>query len=383
MTQREQELYDIIRANPSISQNEIARIMNISRSAVSVYLQELYKKKILLGRGYILNEKKYPVVIGPAHVDIRSITDPTKVTPSGGYIASQTQVSYGGAAKNIVDYLFNFGQQTRAVLSLGDDDFGRSYMNSCEKLGISPSDFIILPNAATSVYIELVDEDRNTIVTYYCPFEQIKLVTPLDMQAHTDVLNTASMFIVHDSVPLSVMEYLHSAYSGQPIFLIGSGERFAGTLIDSFKYVCTSVLSLEIAATMVWKKKMTDVSPDHLPDVCRQLVRLGLKNFYIMADAYTLAYCDGNSLTLHTSANPSYSEGCNIAHYYSDCRDIFSAVICYQMLNGSGKFSILDYLAAARNLANSRDFYFERSISFSLLTEHAEKLHATVVSHPL
>lgn len=383
MTQREQELYDIIRANPSISQNEIARIMNISRSAVSVYLQELYKKKILLGRGYILNEKKYPVVIGPAHVDIRSITDTAKISPSGAYIASQTQVSYGGAAKNIVDYLFNFGQQTKAVLSLGDDDFGRSYMNSCEKLGISPSDFIILPNSTTSVYIELVDENRNTIMTYYCPFDQIRHLTPMAMQAHADVLDTASMFIVHDSVPLSVMEYLHSAYPEQPIFLIGSSESMAGTLIDSFKYVCASVFSLDIAAAMVWKKKIAGVSPEHLPDVCRQLVRLGLKNFYIMADAYTLACCDGKSLTLHTSANPSYSEGCNFAHYYSDCRDIFSAIICYQQLNASGKFSILDYLAAARNLANSRDFYFERSISFSLLMEHAEKLHPTVVSHPL
>lgn len=383
MTQREQELYDIIRANPSISQNEIARIMNISRSAVSVYLQELYKKKILLGRGYILNEKKYPVVIGPAHVDIRSITDPANVTPAGGYIASQTQVSYGGAAKNIVDYLFNFGQQTRAVLSLGDDDFGRSYINSCEKLGITASDFIILPNVATSVYIELVDENRNTIVNYYCPFEQIKLITPMDMQAHANVLDTASMFIVHDSIPLSVMEYLHSAYPEQPIFLVGSGERFAGALIDSFKYVCSSVFSLEIAAAMVWKKKAANVSLEHLPDVCRQLVRLGLKDFYIMADAYTLVYCDGRSLTLHTSANPTYSEGCNLAHYYSDCRDIFSAVICCQQQNGSGRHSILDYLAAARNLVNSRDFYFERSISFSLLMEHAEKLHPSVVSHPL
>lgn len=383
MTQREQELYDIIRANPSISQNEIAQIMNISRSAVSVYLQELYKKKILLGRGYILNEKKYPVVIGPAHVDIRSITDPSRFTTAGSYIASKTQVSYGGAAKNIVDYLFNFGQQTRAVLALGDDDFGRSYINSCEKLGIAPSDFIILHGAATSVYIELVDENRNTIVHYFCPFDQISLITPMAMQAHADVLDTARMFIVHDSVPLSVMEYLHSAYPDQPIFLVGSGENFAGSLVDSFKYVGTSVFSLEIAAALVWNKKIPDISADHLPDVCRQLVRMGLKNFYIMADANTLAYCDGKDLTLHTSANPSYSEGCNFAHYYSDCRDIFSAVICYQQLNEAGRFSTLDYLAVARNLVNSKDFYFERSMSFSLLTENAGKLHSNVVSHPL
>ena len=49
MTQREREIYEIIKQDPSISQNEIAQKLNISRSAVSVYLNELYKKKIFVG----------------------------------------------------------------------------------------------------------------------------------------------------------------------------------------------------------------------------------------------------------------------------------------------------------------------------------------------
>ena len=37
-------------------------------------LNSMTKKGILAGRGYILNEPTYPVVIGPGHADIRNVS---------------------------------------------------------------------------------------------------------------------------------------------------------------------------------------------------------------------------------------------------------------------------------------------------------------------
>ncbi len=141
----------------------------------------------MLGRGYILNENKHPVVIGPAHIDIRSITESDEPNMNGNYIAAKAQINYGGPAKNVIDFLFNLGIQPRSILVLGDDEFGRSYIDSCARLGISPSDFIILPNESTSVYSELVDSNRNMISSFHSKLDQMAKITPLDIYAHTDV----------------------------------------------------------------------------------------------------------------------------------------------------------------------------------------------------
>lgn len=64
MTAREQEILQIIKRNPMISQNEIADLLNLTRSSVSVYITNLTKAGLIRGRGYILEDEGYPVVIG-------------------------------------------------------------------------------------------------------------------------------------------------------------------------------------------------------------------------------------------------------------------------------------------------------------------------------
>ena len=48
MTFRENEILQIIKSNPMISQQEIADMLNISRASVAVHITNLIKKKITL-----------------------------------------------------------------------------------------------------------------------------------------------------------------------------------------------------------------------------------------------------------------------------------------------------------------------------------------------
>ena len=49
MTQREQEILNILKQEPTISQNDIASRLGITRSSVAVHITNLLKKGYLLG----------------------------------------------------------------------------------------------------------------------------------------------------------------------------------------------------------------------------------------------------------------------------------------------------------------------------------------------
>ena len=116
MTQREREILQIIRDDPMISQYDIAKKLGITRSAISAYLNTMYKKGILKGRGYIINEELKPLLIGPSHVDIRSVcVDRNAGQSTPIYTAAQTQITYGGPIKNIAEYLICLLYTSRCV----------------------------------------------------------------------------------------------------------------------------------------------------------------------------------------------------------------------------------------------------------------------------
>ena len=51
---RKEQLYELIRANPFISQQELAEQLALSRSAVAGHIASLIRERKLLGRAYVL-----------------------------------------------------------------------------------------------------------------------------------------------------------------------------------------------------------------------------------------------------------------------------------------------------------------------------------------
>lgn len=75
MDNREKEILRILRHNPLIQQNEIAEILQISRSRVAAHIMDLMRKGAIKGKGYILTEQEYCVVLGAINMDIRGVAD--------------------------------------------------------------------------------------------------------------------------------------------------------------------------------------------------------------------------------------------------------------------------------------------------------------------
>ena len=70
MTQREQEILQLIGKDPMISQQELAEELGITRSSVAVHISNLTSKGHIAGRGYVLRSGSYAVVVGGVNVDI-------------------------------------------------------------------------------------------------------------------------------------------------------------------------------------------------------------------------------------------------------------------------------------------------------------------------
>lgn len=73
MNDREKQILKILRRNPLIQQNEIADILQISRSRVAAHIMDLMRKGMIKGKGYILTEQDYCVVVGAINMDIRGL----------------------------------------------------------------------------------------------------------------------------------------------------------------------------------------------------------------------------------------------------------------------------------------------------------------------
>ena len=110
MTEREAQIFNLIKKEPMISQEEIAARIGVKRSSVSVYISNLLKEGRLKGRGYIVDEDQYCVVIGAANMDVNAISD-RKIERSQNN-SGNIRLSPGGAARNIAESLARLGIKT-------------------------------------------------------------------------------------------------------------------------------------------------------------------------------------------------------------------------------------------------------------------------------
>lgn len=100
---KKEQLYQLIRANPFISQQDLAIELRLSRSAVAGHIAGLIRERRLLGRAYVLPDKRPIVCIGAANLDrkLRTLA-PLQLGTSNPASAEEV---FGGVARNIAENL--------------------------------------------------------------------------------------------------------------------------------------------------------------------------------------------------------------------------------------------------------------------------------------
>lgn len=130
LTLREKELYEVLKREPLISQDELAKRLGITRSSVAVHISNLMKKGVILGKGYVFNEAASAVVIGESCINI---------DVQGENEKNVIDIIYGGFALEFSRALANYGVNVKVITITGNDDIGDEIINKLKEREIDTS----------------------------------------------------------------------------------------------------------------------------------------------------------------------------------------------------------------------------------------------------
>lgn len=216
MTKREKEILHLIQDNPMISQKECSERLGISRSSVAVHIMNLSNKGYIKGKGYILRDEPYAVVIGGSNMDILGNPE-SKFIPNDSN-RGKVLLSPGGVGRNIAENLARIGSQVKLLTVLGDDLHGKQLLQSCRNAGIDMNQAKVTSEAGTSVYLSIQNEKREMISA----ISDMSIMNALDieyLERNHRIIQNASLIMLDTNIPDESLNYLFGRYREKAIFI--------------------------------------------------------------------------------------------------------------------------------------------------------------------
>ena len=214
MTNRERQIIEILRQSPLISQKELADTLGIKRSSVAVHITNLVKKGHIKGKGYILQEDDYAVVIGGANMDITGFTQHNLIDRDSN--PGRITMTPGGVARNIAHNLVNLGINTKLVTAIGNDVFGNQLLDSCTQCGIDTSLIKKIENHSSSIYLSII-ENSGDMKLAISDMGITERLTKEMLASHHHIIDNASCIIADTNLEKGLLEYLATTFKDRVI----------------------------------------------------------------------------------------------------------------------------------------------------------------------
>ncbi|AHG78626.1 Carbohydrate kinase-like protein [Mannheimia varigena USDA-ARS-USMARC-1388] len=255
MTDNERIIFELIRKNPFISQQDIADQVGLSRSAVANIISSLVKKEYLLGKAYVFNERNSVVCIGAANLDKKIKTDHELQGYTSNPITSQ--VSIGGVVRNIAENLGRLEQDVVLISTVGNDPEW-SRIKTLSSPFMNTESVIVIEGQSTGCYTALLDIDGEmylgladmSIYDYFKPELLIKQQNYLrnakclvvDLNCPKETVEFLRAYAQKQQIKLAIiavsepkMKHLPKQLSGVDCLFINKGElgAFVGRVLDS------------------------------------------------------------------------------------------------------------------------------------------------------
>lgn len=290
MTNREQEIYELIKKNPMISQNELGEILGITRSSAAVHITNLVKKGKILGKGYIVQDNPYVTVVGGVNMDIHGFPK-NKLIPGDSNIG-MVKMSLGGVGRNIGENLVRLGIETKLISVLGDDMYGSKILEESALIGLDMKDSLILKGEGTSIYLAVLDETHDMSVAI-SSMDIYERMTVDFIKEKKHVIDNSKLCILDTNIPADVIEYLLSNHRNTDFFLDTVSTAKAKKvkhMIGNIHTLKSNTLEVEAITGIEIKNE------DDLKRNCEYLMNKGVKKIFITLGKNGVFYCDETAM---------------------------------------------------------------------------------------
>jgi len=334
-TSKKQQLYEAIRANPFISQQDLANQFGLSRSAVAGYIAGLIRERRLLGRAYVLPDRRPVVCVGAANLDrkLRS-TDTLALRTSNP--ASQSE-SFGGVARNIAENLARLGTTVALLTAIGADSSGAALLAHAEGLGIDVRGALKL-DGCSGTYTAVLDRDGEMIVALadMALYDRLEpsFVDARQAQLAGAALVVADLNLPHDTVAALAAQ---ARRTGTPLVLVAVSEPKMNRLPADLSGVRLLILNAGELAARVGRPLPDDAA---LAAAMREVRAQGARDIVVTRGARGVLVTAGNEIADLPALPADVVD-------VTGAGDAFAAAVCWSLVQNDGNGGNDDDLVTA------------------------------------
>jgi pseudouridine kinase len=323
---KKEQLYQLIRANPFISQQDLAIELRLSRSAVAGHIAGLIRERRLLGRAYVLPDKRPIVCLGAANLDrkLRTLA-PLQLGTSNPASAEEV---FGGVARNIAENLTRLAIPAALLTALGTDAAGRALADHAEAAGIDLRGTLHVADHATGTYTAVLDAGGEMTVAL-ADMALYDRLTPAFLasrqpQRAAAAMTVADLNLPRDSVALLLADARHDAV---PLVIVAVSQPKVARLPADLHGLRLLILNRGELETRVGRALPTAAD---VAAACREVQAQGARDVIVT--------CGGEGV-FHTTAGhdqPAWLPARQVEVVdVTGAGDAFAAAVCWSLYQGS------------------------------------------------
>ena len=232
-------------------------------------------------------KEAYVTVIGGVNIDVIGIPNNDLILQDSN--PGIVKIALGGVGRNIAENLVKLGVDTKLISAIGDDIYGQKVLNEARLQGINMQDSLILKRHPTSIYLAVLDENRDMKVA----ISHMDIVDKLDIdfiKNKNSLIKKTQVCVIDTNIPKDVIEYVLVNNKETDFFLDTVSTIKSLKIKDLIGYFHT-IKPNKIEAEMLSGIKIN--SEKDLETCAEYFLNKGVKRTFISLGAKGVYYSDG------------------------------------------------------------------------------------------